>query len=182
MTAKPTLEMIERAIHKVPNFPKPGILFYDITGILTNSKIFSYTIDYYCDRYTHNRPEAIAAIDSRGFIFASPVAYALQLPLVLIRKSGKLPRKTISQEFDLEYGKDKIELNPEDVPKGNIILFDDLLATGGTAKAACMLLESQHARIQEIASIIALDFLPYKETLKGYPLHYLVSYSTDKIE
>lgn len=171
---------IEQSIHKVPNFPKEGILFYDITGILTNPEAFSQIIDYYADRYKDNRPDMIAAIDSRGFLFASPVAYALKIPLLLIRKAGKLPRATISEEFALEYGTDKVELNPDDVSDGtNVVLFDDLFATGGTAKAACNLLERQGANIQEIAGIIALDFLPYKETLSQYTLHYIVSYNSE---
>lgn len=174
-------QTIDNAIYKVADFPKPGILFYDITGILTNAKVFSLIIDYYYERYVNDKPLAIAAIDSRGFIFASPVAYLLKLPLLLLRKSGKLPRKTISQEFDLEYGTDALELNPDDIPRGNIVLFDDLLATGGTAKAACVLLESQKAKVQEIASIIALDFLPYKEMLTGYKLHFMVSYDSEKV-
>lgn len=172
---------LDEAIHKVPNFPKEGVLFYDITGILTNSKVFGQVIDYYYERYKDNPPLVIAAIDSRGFLFAAPVAYKLQIPLVLIRKCGKLPRKTIQASFELEYGQDIIEVNPEDIPEGNVVLFDDLLATGGTAQAACKLLVSQNAVIQEIASIIALDFLPYKEALKDYPFHYLISYDSEHV-
>lgn len=170
-------DLIDDAIHKVPHFPKPNVLFYDITGILTRPDVFAKVVDYYAARYATMLPEAIAAVDSRGFLFASPVAYALKVPLLLVRKSGKLPRKTVKRKFALEYGEDEVELNPDDVPHGNVILFDDLIATGGTAKAACLLLQSQGARVQEIASIIALDFLPYAKTLEEYTVHYLISYA-----
>ncbi len=172
-------DTIDKVIHKVPHFPKQGVLFYDITGILASPEVFTEVVDYYVRRYQEPLPEAIVAIDSRGFLFASPVAYALKVPLLLIRKSGKLPRKTVKRKFALEYGEDEVELNPDDIPKGKVVLFDDLLATGGTAKAACLLLESQGARVQEIASIIALDFLPYAKTLEEYAIHYLISYSTE---
>ncbi len=172
-------DILDSAIYKVKDFPKKGVLFYDITGILSNPDVFAMVIDEYCARYQGKDIKAIVAVDSRGFIFASPVAYALRIPLILIRKSGKLPRKTVSKEFSLEYGKDEVELNPDDVPQGKVILFDDLLATGGTARASCELLEENGARIEEVASIIALDFLPYAEVLKKYAYHYLISYSTE---
>ncbi len=172
-------DSIDNAIHKISHFPKQGVIFYDITGILICPAVFAEIVDYYVNRYATAIPKAIAAIDSRGFLFASPVAYALKVPLLLVRKSGKLPRKTIKRKFALEYGEDEVELNPDDVPQGNVVLFDDLLATGGTAQAACFLLESQGARIQEIASIIALDFLPYAKTLEEYKIHYLISYDTE---
>ena len=175
--------VIDNAIHKVPNFPKQGVLFYDITGILSNTDVFKQIVDYYCERYKHKHIDAIAAIDSRGFIFGAPVAYTLGIPLILVRKKGKLPRATVKKEFSLEYGTDMIEVHTEDIPKnGNIILFDDLLATGGTAYAAASLLTEHSAKVLEIASIIALDFLPYAEVLKAYPFHYLISYNTEKME
>lgn len=173
-------KLLDEAIYKVRDFPKKGVLFYDITGILARPEVFSAIIDEYYERYAHENLEAIATIDSRGFIFAAPVAYRLKVPLLLIRKSGKLPRKTESIKFDLEYASSEVELNPDDVRKGKIVLFDDLLATGGTARASCELLEKNGAEIFEIASIIALDFLPYAEVLKKYKLHFLISYSTER--
>ncbi len=174
-------KLVDDAIFKVENFPKPGVLFYDITGILINPKVFCTLIDYYKERYKDSKVHAIVAVDSRGFLFASPVAYALGLPLILVRKTGKLPRPTISQSYELEYGEATVEVNPDDIPKGPVVLFDDLIATGGTAKASCMLLESQGAQIYEIAAIIALDFLPYKDVLSQYALHSIVSYSSEKV-
>lgn len=173
---------LDRAIHKVPDFPKPGVLFYDITGILAEPPVFASVIDYYAERYRAHPPKAIAAIDSRGFIFASPIAYKLRVPLLLVRKSGKLPRKTVRASFSLEYGKDEVELNPEDVPHGPVVLFDDLLATGGTAKAASSLLEAQGASIMEIAGVIGLEFLPFAKTLEQYKIKYLVSYQTESVK
>ena len=171
--------MLDNAILKVKDFPKPGVLFYDITGILLQPKVFAQVIDEYKERYKNKEISAIAAIDSRGFIFASPVAYELQIPLLLIRKAGKLPRKTQKKAFTLEYGMDEVELHPEDVPHGKVVLFDDLLATGGTAKAACELLEENGAKVEEVASIIALDFLPFAETLTNRKWHALISYDTE---
>ena len=171
--------MLDNAILKVKDFPKPGVLFYDITGILLQPKVFAQVIDEYKERYKNKGISAIAAIDSRGFIFASPVAYELQIPLLLIRKAGKLPRKTQKKTFTLEYGTDEVELHPEDVPHGKVVLFDDLLATGGTAKAACELLEENGAKVEEVASIIALDFLPFAETLANRKWHALISYDTE---
>ncbi len=174
---------LDNVIHKVPHFPKQGVLFYDITGILTNPAAFSAATDYFIDRYRENIPSAIAAIDSRGFLFASPVAYMLKVPLILVRKLGKLPRKTIRRSFVLEYGEDTVEVNPDDISRGdNVVIFDDLLATGGTARATCDLFLSQGVVIQEVAGIIGLEFLSFKEVLNDVPIHYLVSYNTEKVE
>ncbi len=170
---------LDNAILKVKDFPKPGILFYDITGILLQPTVFAQVIDEYEERYRNSGIAAIVAIDSRGFIFASPVAYKLQLPLLLVRKAGKLPRKTQRKSFSLEYGADEVELHPEDVPHGKVVLFDDLLATGGTARAACELLEANGAQVEEVASIIALDFLPFEEALANRKWHALISYSSE---
>ncbi len=171
--------MLDNAILKVKDFPKPGIVFYDITGILLQPTVFAQVIDEYEERYRNRGIAAIVAIDSRGFIFASPVAYKLQLPLLLVRKAGKLPRKTQRKSFSLEYGTDEVELHPDDVPHGKVVLFDDLLATGGTARAACELLEENGAQVEEVASIIALDFLPFEKALANRKWHALISYSSE---
>lgn len=176
-------DVLDPAIRKVPDFPKPGILFYDITGILAKPEAFQYCIDRMEDRYRDSGISAIGAVEARGFIFAAPLAIRLGLPLILIRKQGKLPGRTIERSFDLEYGEDVVELHPEDVPNGaKVLLVDDLIATGGTIRAAAELVEDAGASVQEIFSVVALPFLPFEDALEDYPVHYLLSYKSESAE
>lgn len=167
---------LDSAIRKVPDFPKPGIIFYDITGILVNPEAFSYCVDKMEELY-RGRVDAVAAVESRGFIFAAPLAQRLGIPMILIRKKGKLPGKTISRSFALEYGEDTIEVHPQDVPDGaRVLLLDDLIATGGTLKAASELLEEAGGRIVEIFGVVGLPFLNYGDKLEGRTITTLVDY------
>lgn len=173
-------DVLDAAIRKVPDFPKPGILFYDITGILARPDAFKYTIDRMEERYRDGRIDAIGAVEARGFIFAAPLAARLGVPLILIRKKGKLPGKTIERSFELEYGTDTVELHPEDVPPGaRVLLVDDLIATGGTIKAAAALVEDASAQVAEIFSVVALPFLPFRQALSAYKVHYLIAYENE---
>jgi adenine phosphoribosyltransferase len=168
---------LDAAIRKIPDFPRPGILFYDITGILTTPAAFRYCVDQILERHRASGLGAVAAIEARGFVFAAPAAYALELPLILVRKKGKLPGRTFSARFTLEYGEDEIEIHREDVISGSkVLLVDDLIATGGTLKAACSVLEQGGATVAGIFGIVGLPFLNYDRVLDGYPVQTLIQY------
>jgi adenine phosphoribosyltransferase len=168
---------LDRSIRKVPGFPKPGILFYDITSILTNPRAFAYCIDRALAFCEQAKAGALAAVEARGFLFAAPVAHSLGLPLILVRKKGKLPGETYRASFKLEYGEDEIEVHKADVQAGRrIVLVDDLIATGGTIKAAADLFRSAGAEVAGIFAVIGLPFLNYEEALADYPVRTLIQY------
>jgi adenine phosphoribosyltransferase len=164
-------------IRKVPDFPKKGILFYDITSILTQPAAFQYCIKVMADRYRDKDIDAIAAIEARGFLFAAPFADHLGIPLILIRKKGKLPGQTRSKKYLLEYGEAEIELHTTDVKPGQrVLLTDDLVATGGTLRAARELLTECGATVPEIFGVVGLPFLNYEKTLAPTLVHTLIQY------
>lgn len=146
-------------IRDISDFPKPGIVFKDITPVFYNQNLCSKIVDEFISKLD-NKPDAIVGIESRGFLFGFLVANKLGIPFVLVRKAGKLPYKTVSVEYDLEYGTSKIEMHEDALKKGwNVIIHDDLLATGGTAKAAANLVKKLGANISGFNFVIGLDFL-----------------------
>jgi adenine phosphoribosyltransferase len=168
---------LDDAIRKVEGFPKPGILFYDITSVLTNPDAFCYCIDAMVRLYRGERLDAVAAIESRGFIFAAPFCEKLGLPLLLVRKKGKLPGKTLSRKYLLEYGEAEIEMHVDDIPVGGrVLIVDDLIATGGTVRAAADLLLDGGAEPIGVFATIGLPFLDYKSSLGGLPVQTLIEY------
>jgi adenine phosphoribosyltransferase len=168
---------LDHAIRKIPDFPKPGVLFYDITGILVNPEAFNYCLERMQEIYRDTAVTAVAAIEARGFVFASPFAARCRLPLILIRKKNKLPGETYSRRFALEYGEDEIEVHKSDIRAGqSVLLVDDLIATGGTLRAACSLLEEAGANVAGIFSVVGLPFLDYGKVLAGYPVQTLIQY------
>jgi adenine phosphoribosyltransferase len=168
---------LDGAIRKVPDFPKPGVLFYDVTGILVHPEAFSYCVDQAVERFRSSPIDAVAAIEARGFVFAAPVAYRLEVPLILVRKKGKLPGETLRARFTLEYGEDEVEIHRSDVRSGQrVLLVDDLIATGGTLKATAGLLESAGATVAAIFAVVGLPFLKFGQLLEAYPLHTLIDY------
>lgn len=172
--------IIDDAIRKVPDFPKPGILFYDLTGLLAVPDAFAHTVERMDEAYADSRIDAVAAIEARGFLLAAPFAYRRRLPLILLRKKGKLPGKVLSREFELEYGTDRIEVHREDVPVGgHILVVDDLIATGGTVEAACELLEEAEAHVAGIFAVVALPFLNFQEKLKDREITWLQEYTSE---
>lgn len=171
---------LDDAIRKIPDFPKPGILFYDITGILINPPVFKHCIDTMVEMYKNKHIDAVAAIESRGFVFAAPFAERMGIPLILIRKKGKLPGRTYSCKYKLEYGEAELEVQVADVKKGQTVLvLDDLIATGGTFKAAKTILEAGGAHVKEFFGVVGLPFLNYKEILDPTPVRTLVEYNVE---
>jgi adenine phosphoribosyltransferase len=168
---------IEQAIRNIPDFPKPGVQFKDITPILADARLFAASVDLLIDRFKPGSIDAVVGIDARGFIFAAAAAIKLQAGLVPVRKKGKLPFRSHEQEYDLEYGKASIAIHVDALkPDSRVLLIDDLLATGGTASAAVALVEKLGAKIVEVSFLIELKFLNGRDRLKGHPVRSLVVY------
>jgi adenine phosphoribosyltransferase len=172
-----TIADIARAIRNVPDFPKPGIQFKDITPVLADARLFHGCIDLLTANLKPGDVDAIVGIDARGFIFAAAAAIKLNCGFVPVRKKGKLPYHTHEQSYDLEYGSNTIAIHIDAVkPGARVVLVDDLLATGGTAAAAVALLEKVGAKIIETNFLIELSFLNGKQKLQGHPVRSLVVY------
>ncbi|MAG02205.1 hypothetical protein CMI42_02615 [Candidatus Pacearchaeota archaeon] len=177
--AKKDEQIIRKSIRTVPDFPKPGIMFRDITTLLLDPEAMKRTINILYNRYKDKNIDAIAGIESRGFIIAGILADKLALPLIPIRKPGKLPHETISHEYQLEYGTDKVEIHKDSINPGqNILLVDDLVATAGTALAATQLIERLDGRVEEIAFIIELKDLNGRKKLEeaGYKIFSIINF------
>lgn len=157
---------VKSKIRDVKDFPKEGIIFRDITTALKDPETLKVMIDYLCEQFKDTKIDYVAGIESRGFIFGMPMAYKMNAGFVPIRKPKKLPAATYSQEYDLEYGTDKIEIHQDALPEGaNVLIVDDLLATGGTAEAACKLVKKTGANLVGIAFLIELEALNGREKL-----------------
>ena len=170
-------ESIKSKIRTVPHWPKQGIMFRDITTLLKDAQGFKETIDLLYDRYKDKKIDKVIGIESRGFIFGAPLAYLLGCGFVPVRKPGKLPAECESEEYTLEYGKDRIEIHKDAIKKGEkILIVDDLIATAGTAKAARNLLKKLGAEIVECAFIIELVDLKGRDKLKGENIYSVVEF------
>ncbi len=164
-------------IREVPDYPKPGILFYDISTLLAHAEAWNETIERLAVIIEKEKPEVLAGIESRGFLLAAPLAMRLGMGFMMIRKKGKLPGKTISYTYDLEYGTDTIEIQEGAVKPGQrVIMLDDLLATGGTMEAAIALMEQAGADVKRVACIIELNFLKGRDKLGNVPVTSLIQY------
>jgi len=162
-------QKIKNATRDVADFPKPGILFKDITPILHDQKLCSEIIDEFINKLKDTKIDAIVGTESRGFLFGFLLANKTNVPFVLLRKSGKLPWKTNAYEYELEYGKAKVEIHVDSLkPNWNVLVHDDLLATGGTAEASANLVLMQKAKVAGFAFVVELGFLDGKEKLKKY--------------
>lgn len=170
-------ESLRRAIRDVPDFPTPGIVFKDITPLLADPSALQASVELLAERSRPHRPDAIAAIESRGFIFGAALASTLSLPLQLVRKPGKLPYKTVGVSYELEYGDDRVEIHEDAVRKGQrFAVVDDLVATGGTAAATGELLAGQGGVIACFAFVVELTFLRGRDALGAGPVETLVRY------
>jgi adenine phosphoribosyltransferase len=168
---------LDAAIRKIPDFPKPGILFYDITSILTSPPAFAFCVERLAAECRLAHVEALAAIESRGFLFAAPLARELGLPIVLVRKKGKLPGRTVSASYALEYGQAEIEVHSDDIPRGKrVAIIDDLIATGGTVSAAAGLFAQNGALPVVALCVVGLPDLKYAEALGAIPVKTLIDY------
>ena len=164
-------------IRDIPDFPSPGILFRDITPLLGMPDAFKYVIDNIMDHYPSDEFDCIVGIESRGFLLGAPIAYRMQKPLVLVRKQGKLPYDTLSVEYSLEYGSNIMEIQVGDIAEGSrVLVVDDLLATGGTLKAAAELVEKCGATVVGMGLVIELNGLGGRGLLDKYNLYSLVQY------
>jgi adenine phosphoribosyltransferase len=171
---------IEEYIATVPDFPKPGIQFKCYPDLLKNPEAFHRVIKTFADRYRDFALDAIVGLDSRGFIFGTALAYEMNLPFVMVRKTGKLPRKVKKIDYELEYGKTSFEIEVDSIHQGDrILIVDDLLATGGTATAAATLIERLGGKVVEVACLIELEGLHGRENLK-HPFYSLVSIEVDE--
>ena len=172
-----TPKEIERAIRNVPDFPKPGIQFKDITPVLADARLFAGSIELLTEHFKPGTVDAVVGIDARGFIFAAAAATKLHAGFVPVRKKGKLPYKTIEQDYALEYGHATVAMHTDALkPGARVVLIDDLLATGGTSAAAVGLMQKLGAQILEITFLIELKFLNGREKLKGLPVRSIVAY------
>ncbi|MBM3187642.1 MAG: adenine phosphoribosyltransferase [Chloroflexi bacterium] len=168
---------LARYIRDVPDFPIEGVLFRDITPLLRDPAAFRETIDILAARYAEQRIDIVVAIESRGFIFAAPLAYKLGAGMVPVRKPGKLPAATLSREYSLEYGTNTLEIHRDAIEAGQrVLLVDDLLATGGSAKAAIELIEQLGGVVVGVAFVIELEFLKGMEKLVGYDVFSIIKY------
>lgn len=168
---------LDKVIRKVPDFPKPGILFYDVTSIFFNPEAFQFVLDQMDTLYKDVQVDGIIAIESRGFLLGAPFALKRSLPLVLARKKGKLPGETVEQSYSLEYGEATLQIHKADLTPGkNWLIIDDLIATGGTLQAVAEMIEKQGANVAGIFSIIGLPFLNYMEKIERYNPKTLINY------
>jgi adenine phosphoribosyltransferase len=172
-------EPLKKLIREVPDFPKKGILFYDITTLLKDKLGFATLIDALAEYYLNKQVDLVLGMEARGFIFGPALAYRLNAGFVPVRKPGKLPAATHQISYDLEYGRNTLEIHQDAIKNGQrVIIVDDLLATGGTAEATAKLAASQGAEIAGLGFVVELDFLNGKEKLKPYDVFSLLHYSS----
>lgn len=171
------MEDLKAFIREVPDFPKPGINFYDITTLLQNPLSLRMTVDRFVWLFAGKHIDKVVGIESRGFMFGPNVAYNLNAGFVPVRKPGKLPFQKISQSYELEYGSDSVEMHNDAIQPGeHVLIVDDLVATGGTALAAARMVESLGGIVSGFGFIIELTFLPGRQKLQGYEVESLIQY------
>jgi adenine phosphoribosyltransferase len=171
------MDDLKRYIREVPDFPKPGILFYDITTLLQDPLALRMTVDRFVWFFANRRIDKVVGIESRGFMFGPIVAYDLNAGFVPVRKPGKLPAEKVRETYELEYGSDTLEIHRDAIQPGeNVLIVDDLIATGGTARATARLVEQLGGKVSGFGFIIELTFLPGRQHLQGYEVASLIQY------
>ena len=172
-----TITDLKKHIRDIPNFPQEGIVFKDISTLVKHPKAFKKSIDVLASKFKKTRVQYIVGVEARGFIFGAALAYKLGVGFIPVRKKGKLPYKTKSVTYQLEYGTDTLEIHEDAIaPNSRVLIVDDLLATGGTVKAVVDLLQSQKAKIVGVAFLVELKFLKGKEKLKDLLIHSIIQY------
>jgi adenine phosphoribosyltransferase len=170
-------EGLRAKIREIPDFPKPGILFYDITTLLKDSAAFKESVDLMIEPYRDEKIDMVVGMESRGFIFSAPMAYQLGAGLVPVRKLGKLPAETITVEYALEYGSNTLEIHRDSIGSGQrVLIVDDLLATGGTVRGTIELVERLKGEVVGLAFLVELDFLKGRERLEGRRVTSVIQY------
>jgi adenine phosphoribosyltransferase len=170
-------EWLKDHIRDIPDFPKPGIVFKDITPLLADKKAFAYTIDSIAHHFDRDEVDKVLGIEARGFMVAAPLAYRFTAGLIPVRKKGKLPWRVATQSYQLEYGTDHLEIHRDAIEPGErILIVDDVLATGGTARATAQLTETCGGKVAGIATIMELTFLGGRSKLESYDFFSLISY------
>jgi len=173
------MEELKKLIREVPDFPKPGILFYDITTLLKDSAGLQALSDRFAEHYAAERPDIVVGIEARGFVFGPLLATRLDRGFVPVRKPGKLPAETVEVSYDLEYGQDTLQVHRDAVEPGQrVLIVDDLLATGGTAAATCKLVEKLGGQVAGLAFVVELTFLNGRDKLPGYDVFSLLEYDS----
>ena len=168
---------LKNCIRDIPNFPKEGIIFKDLSTLLNNKEAFKKSVDLLAKQFRNEKVDYVVGVEARGFIFGATMAYKLHAGFVPVRKKGKLPYKTKSVTYQLEYGTDTLEVHEDAIPPGSrVLVVDDLLATGGTVKAVTDLLKTQQAAIVGLAFLVELRFLKGKEKLKDFPIYSVIKY------
>lgn len=168
---------LKKFIRDIPDFPQKGVMFRDITTLIKEPAAFKYVIDSIVNRYRNAKIDKVVSIEARGYIFGGAIAYNLNCGIVPVRKLGKLPAETVKMEYDLEYGKSIIEIHKDAIEKGeNVLLFDDVLATGGTMLAACKLVETLGAKVIACTFVANLTYLSGSQKLKNYEIYSLIEY------
>ena len=177
MPHDPDHDWLKDFVRDIPDFPKEGIVFKDITPLLADKKAFTYTIDAIAHIFDRDEIDKVLGIEARGFMIAAPLAYRFTAGLIPVRKKGKLPWEVQSEEYQLEYGYDYLELHSDAIQPGErILIVDDVLATGGTASATARLTERCGGKVAAIATLMELSFLEGRKQLTGYEVHSLISY------
>jgi adenine phosphoribosyltransferase len=171
------MEELKKKIREVPDFPKPGILFYDITTLLKDREGLRSIMDILTEEYKEKGIDQVVGVESRGFIFAPALAYNLNAGFVLVRKKGKLPAESISASYDLEYGQDVLEMHKDSIEPGQrVLIVDDLIATGGTAAATVQMVRELKGEVVALAFIVELEFLKGREKLDGAEVFSILKY------
>ncbi|PIS38003.1 MAG: adenine phosphoribosyltransferase [Nitrospirae bacterium CG08_land_8_20_14_0_20_52_24] len=171
------MDELKKMIRDIPDFPKKGIIFKDITTLLSNKKAFARAIDTLANRYIDRKIDLVVGIESRGFVIGAALAYRLGAGIILVRKPGKLPYKTHKTVYELEYGTDQLEIHQDAIQPGqNVVIADDLIATGGTIRATIDLVEKLQGNIVECAFLVELQFLNGRKKLDGYPVFSLMKF------
>jgi len=171
------MESLKKSIREIPDFPKKGILFYDLTTLFRDRSAFAMAVDYMVHRYLNTQIDAVLGVEARGFVLGAAVAYRLNAGIILARKQGKLPWKTVGGRYKLEYGTDVIEVHADAISKGDrVLVLDDLLATGGTAQTAAKLVEKCGGKVVECVFLVELLGLQGRKKLNKWPVFSLLQY------